>query len=124
MHHHLWIGGFAPLDRSRAVPARSAIYGDAATVERCQAKDLMRKAYRLGGAPTPAFAVARTFDEVEAFVAEHGLPVVLKPSLGWGQRAFRKSRGRESSPRRTSRARIVGGGGCWSRSSSMETSSA
>jgi biotin carboxylase len=65
-------------------------YGDAATVERCQAKDLMREAYRAGGAPIPAFAATTSFDEVLAFIEKEGVPVVMKPSRGWGQRGVSK----------------------------------
>jgi len=65
-------------------------YGDVATVDRCQAKDLMRAAYRQGGAPIPAFTVATSFEEVESFVRAEGLPVVIKPSRGWGQRGVSK----------------------------------
>jgi biotin carboxylase len=65
-------------------------YGDVATVDRCQAKDLMREAYHVGGAPIPAFASATSFAEVEAFVEAQGLPVILKPSRGWGQRGVSK----------------------------------
>jgi biotin carboxylase len=65
-------------------------YGDVATVDRCQAKDQMRAAYREGGAPIPAFTVATSFADVEAFVEAEGLPVVIKPSRGWGQRGVSK----------------------------------
>lgn len=65
-------------------------YGDTDTVDRCQAKDRMREAYRAGGAPVPAFAVAKDFDDVRAFVKSHALPVILKPSRGWGQRGVGK----------------------------------
>jgi biotin carboxylase len=65
-------------------------YGDVATVDRCQAKDLMREAYRAGGAPIPRFASVASFAEVEAFVAGEGLPIILKPSRGWGQRGVSK----------------------------------
>jgi biotin carboxylase len=65
-------------------------YGDTLTVDRCQAKDQMREAYRAGGAPIPAFAVASAYADVEAFVRERGLPVVIKPSRGWGQRGVAK----------------------------------
>ncbi|HEX9296859.1 MAG TPA: ATP-grasp domain-containing protein [Polyangiaceae bacterium] len=65
-------------------------YGDPTTVERCQAKDQMREAYREGGAPIPAFAVANSFEDVRVFVDRRGLPVVLKPSRGWGQRGVSK----------------------------------
>jgi cysteine synthase A len=65
-------------------------YGDATTVDRCQSKDRMREAYLAGGAPIPAFAVASSFAEVEAFALRERLPVVLKPSRGWGQRGVSK----------------------------------
>jgi biotin carboxylase len=65
-------------------------YGDVATVDRCQAKDEMRAAYRRGGAPIPAFAAVTSRAGVEAFVEAHGLPIVIKPSRGWGQRGVSK----------------------------------
>ena len=49
-------------------------YGDEATVDRCQAKDRMREAYRAGGAPIPDFAVTTSFGEVETFVTREGFP--------------------------------------------------
>ena len=65
-------------------------YGDVATVDRCQAKDEMRTAYQRGGAPIPAFAVVTSRAEALSFVREHELPVVVKPSRGWGQRGVSK----------------------------------
>jgi biotin carboxylase len=65
-------------------------YGDSATVRRCQSKDLMRAAFRAGGAPIPAFVAAATFDDIRGFVADNRLPVVLKPATGWGQRGVSK----------------------------------
>jgi len=65
-------------------------YGDRATVERCQAKDQMRAAYREGGAPIPDYALAESLDDVQAFVRARDLPVILKPSKGWGQRGVSK----------------------------------
>jgi S-sulfo-L-cysteine synthase (3-phospho-L-serine-dependent) len=65
-------------------------YGDVATIERCQAKDQMRAAYLQGGAPIPAFKAVTSLAEVETFVGVEGLPVVLKPSRGWGQRGVSK----------------------------------
>ncbi|MET0594066.1 MAG: ATP-grasp domain-containing protein [Polyangiaceae bacterium] len=65
-------------------------YADVATVDRCQAKDQMRAAYEKGGAPIPGFAVVSSLAEMESFVAAHGLPVVIKPSRGWGQRGVSK----------------------------------
>jgi biotin carboxylase len=49
----------------------------------------MRARYALGGAPSPAFAVVRTLAEAEAFLARSGLPLVVKPARGWGQRGVR-----------------------------------
>jgi biotin carboxylase len=50
----------------------------------------MREAYSEGGAPIPAFAATNSLDAVEAFVEKEGLPVILKPSRGWGQRGVSK----------------------------------
>lgn len=100
-------------------------YADVATVERCQAKDLMRDAYRRGGAPIPAFRAVTSRDELDAFLREQRLPIVVKPSRGWGQRGVSKSkrlprlmvrtRGREPP-----RAPVW----CWPKSSSKARSSA
>lgn len=65
-------------------------YADVATVERCQFKDQMRAAYRDGGAPIPHFLQTSEWRDVERFVGAQGLPVVLKPSRGWGQRGVAK----------------------------------
>ena len=65
-------------------------YADPETVQRCQAKDLMREAYAKGGAPIPAFTVAREVEEAWRFVEDHGLPLVVKPASGWGQRGVAK----------------------------------
>jgi biotin carboxylase len=65
-------------------------YADSKTVERCQSKDLMRAAYREGGAPSPAFLLAAEVGDVQRFASAQGLPLVLKPSRGWGQRGVSK----------------------------------
>src|SRR5262249_40600854 len=65
-------------------------YADVATVERCQSKDLMRAAYQAGGAPSPAFVHVETLALVEQFVRQNALPVIIKPSRGWGQRGVSK----------------------------------
>lgn len=61
-------------------------YADPETVRRCQDKDTMRAAYRAGGLAVPAFARCEKLAEATAFVRARGLPVVVKPSRGWGQR--------------------------------------
>ncbi len=86
-------------------------YGDIATVERCQAKDQMREAYAKGGAPIPRYGSATSFDDVERFVAEEGLPVVLKPSRGWGQRGVSKVESRSELRGAFDRARTASEGG-------------
>lgn len=65
-------------------------YADPETIERCQSKDRMRRAYAEGKAPIPAFLAAKSFDEARSFVRERGLPVVVKPARGWGQRGVSK----------------------------------
>lgn len=61
-------------------------YADPETIYRCQAKDAMRRCYKEAGLHVPAFAQCKTIEDARAFVSEHGLPVVVKPSHGWGQR--------------------------------------
>jgi len=61
-------------------------YADPDTVHRCQAKDAMRAGYGEAGLPVPRFAGCAGFDQAAQFVAEVGLPVVIKPAHGWGQR--------------------------------------
>jgi biotin carboxylase len=86
-------------------------YGDNATVRRCQSKDLMREAYRAGGAPIPAFVAAKTYDEVEKFVLHTGLPIIVKPATGWGQRGVSKVETRGELLPAYERARSASGSG-------------
>lgn len=65
-------------------------YAGPDTVLRCQAKDRMRRAYVEGGAPVPAFLAARSLDEAIGFARDEGLPVIVKPASGWGQRGVAK----------------------------------
>jgi 5-(carboxyamino)imidazole ribonucleotide synthase len=53
-----------------------------AALAHAQDKVHMRAAISAAGVPCPAWAVVRTADEVAAFAAEHGWPVVLKVSRG------------------------------------------
>ncbi len=55
----------------------------------CVHKHDMRARFAHGGAPSPAFAAVRSLGEAETFAHTHGLPVVLKPARGWGQRGVR-----------------------------------
>jgi biotin carboxylase len=61
-------------------------YADTETVYRCQAKDAMRASYRAAGLEVPFFEPCTTVEQARAFVARIGLPVVVKPAQGWGQR--------------------------------------
>jgi S-sulfo-L-cysteine synthase (3-phospho-L-serine-dependent) len=81
-------GSELALTTAAAVAARLGLpfYADPATVHRCQAKDAMRAAYASAGLPTPRFVFCTNEAEARRFVDEVGLPVVVKPALGWGQR--------------------------------------
>ncbi len=61
-------------------------YADTETVHRCQAKDAMRASYRAAGLEVPFFEPCADFDQARAFAERIGLPVVVKPANGWGQR--------------------------------------
>ena len=61
-------------------------YADSETVERCQSKALMRRAYRDGGAPTPYFRVVEAGDALDGVE----FPAIVKPAHGWGQRGVCK----------------------------------
>ena len=50
----------------------------------------MRTAYAEGARRSRRSLLAHAFAEVEAFARYHGLPLVLKPSRGWGQRGVSK----------------------------------
>ncbi|HOU92395.1 MAG TPA: ATP-grasp domain-containing protein [Polyangiaceae bacterium] len=64
-------------------------YAESARIAAAVHKDDMRALYARGGAPSPAYRVVASAAEAAAVVAEHGLPVVLKPARGWGQRGVR-----------------------------------
>ncbi|MHB9005126.1 MAG: ATP-grasp domain-containing protein [Coriobacteriia bacterium] len=61
-------------------------YADTETVYRCQAKDAMRAGYRAAGLEVPFFESCKNVQEARDFVQRVGLPVVVKPAHGWGQR--------------------------------------
>lgn len=64
-------------------------YLPSATIAAALHKDDMRAAYARAGAPSPAHQIIRSLAEAEAFTSTHGLPVVVKPARGWGQRGVR-----------------------------------
>jgi biotin carboxylase len=64
-------------------------YVSSALVSSCIHKHDMRARFAAGGAPSPAFEVVRNVVEAEAFADRHGLPLVIKPARGWGQRGVR-----------------------------------
>jgi biotin carboxylase len=61
-------------------------YADPETIRRCQVKDLMRAGYESAGLPVPRFLGTHDVSDAERFVAVVGVPVVVKPARGWGQR--------------------------------------
>jgi len=61
-------------------------YADTETIHRCQAKDAMRACYRAAGLTIPSFKPCPDIELAKAFVERVGLPVVVKPANGWGQR--------------------------------------
>jgi biotin carboxylase len=61
-------------------------YATPETVHRCQAKDAMRAGYSAAGLPIPRFEACSEVQRARQFVARVGLPVVIKPAHGWGQR--------------------------------------
>lgn len=64
-------------------------YVPSATVRACQYKDDMRELFRRGGAPSPGFRFVESVDQARGIAAEWGLPLVVKPVRGWGQRGVR-----------------------------------
>lgn len=60
---------------------------DAATARNFRDKDRMKDVLRAAGVPVARSTLARTRAELEAFVAEVGYPVIVKPRAGLGTRA-------------------------------------
>jgi len=81
-------GSEVSLKATAAVAARLKLpfHADPETIRRCQEKDAMRAGYERGGVPVPPYARCESLEDARRFVAEHGFPVVIKPSRGWGQR--------------------------------------
>ncbi|MCL2824674.1 MAG: ATP-grasp domain-containing protein, partial [Polyangiaceae bacterium] len=61
-------------------------YANMETINRCQSKDLMRAGYQAAGLAIPLFQPCVEYDQARAFAEKVGMPVVLKPANGWGQR--------------------------------------
>jgi biotin carboxylase len=81
-------GSEVSLKATAGVAARVGLpfYADEEIVRRCQDKDVMRAAYRAAGLAVPAFARCESLKEAQVFARDHGFPLVVKPSRGWGQR--------------------------------------
>ena len=67
-------------------------------VQLAHSKAAMRQALTEAGVPCPAYAVVEQQEQVEEFADSHGLPVVLKPTIGWGQRGVSVVAGVEEIP--------------------------
>lgn len=65
---------------------------DAASIERCCDKFAQRELLAAAGVPVPAYRVAANAADVEAYAAEIGLPVILKPAAGSGSKGVRLCR--------------------------------
>ena len=90
--HGVTTGGADHALLSTATAAERAglpFYATAATIAAAQHKDDMRELYACAGAPSPVHRIVHSLDEAQAFAAEHGLPAVVKPARGWGQRGVR-----------------------------------
>src|SRR5690606_26524974 len=61
-------------------------YGSSDTIRVCQAKDAMRAAFEAAGVPSPPHRLVDSVAAARQFVEVAGLPVVVKPARGWGQR--------------------------------------
>ena len=70
-------------------------YADTETVHRCQAKDAMRACYRAAGLEVPFFESCTEIEQAFDFIERIGLPVVVKPANGWGQRGVCRVDSRE-----------------------------
>ncbi|MCC6644742.1 MAG: ATP-grasp domain-containing protein [Polyangiaceae bacterium] len=106
-------GSELALTTTTAVAARLGLpfYATPEVVHRCQAKDAMRAAYEAAGLPVPRFAAASTLARAERFVAEVGLPVVVKPARGWGQRGVSRVERADLLPRAFAEAAAISHGG-------------
>lgn len=60
------------------------------TARRFRDKDRMKEVLREAGVPVARSALARSHDEVRAFAAEVGFPIVLKPPAGLGARGTQR----------------------------------
>jgi biotin carboxylase len=81
-------GSEVSLKATATVAARAGLpfYADPETVRLCQDKDAMRAGYVAAGLAVPAFARCETVEQAVAFAERRALPLVVKPSRGWGQR--------------------------------------
>jgi len=87
------IGAFGEFDQNRASAIAAAIglrFHPAEVIEAVYDKALMRRRLRDCGVEDVKSAAVTTVDEVEAFAAVHGFPLILKPNNGFGSRGVVK----------------------------------
>ena len=75
-----------------AIAAREAglsFYADPHTLLGFRTKTMERQACRGASAPVPGFVQVSSLAEAQRAVLEFGMPVVVKPARGWGQRGVR-----------------------------------
>ncbi|NHN56180.1 ATP-grasp domain-containing protein [Calidifontibacter sp. DB0510] len=85
-----WIDALEATIEAHTMPAaivreRTGIPGTSVhTTYLCRDKPAMKQALREAGIPTAASTGASSESEIRAFIAEHGLPIVIKPRDGAG----------------------------------------
>jgi len=80
----------AVLPTARAAEkASKPFYLPSETIAAALHKDDMRARFAQAGAPSPAHRIIRDTAQARVFAIGHGLPVVVKPARGWGQRGVR-----------------------------------
>ncbi|TKV74076.1 ATP-grasp domain-containing protein [Bradyrhizobium elkanii] len=84
---------------------------NAVSVERCCDKFAQRQLLAEAGVPIPAYRLATNAADVESAAADIGLPVVLKPAVGYGSSGVRLCRNADELARHT--AYLLGGKYIW-----------
>lgn len=85
----------------------SAFYANPDQIRKSQQKPRMRQIFREAQVPNPAFCATRDRKKVTRFIDEQGLPVIIKPARGWGQRGVRQVERFEEVDKAFSRAKAA-----------------